>query len=55
MPPPPPPCQVVDSNFVHEKFTPGLGRAGGVRDALVVATGHKVFSLAGADADAGDE
>lgn len=45
--------EVVDSNFVHEKFTPGHGRArgGGVRDALVVATPHKVFSLAGAEDD----
>lgn len=38
--------QVVDAGFVHEKFTPG-GR--GVRDALVVATNHKVFTLAGGD------
>ncbi len=43
--------QVVDANFVHEKFTPGRGRGGHVRDALVVATPHKVFSLAGAEDD----
>jgi hypothetical protein len=45
----------VDANFIHEKFTPGARRAGGVRDALVVATPHKVFSLAGADGSADDE
>ncbi|GBF92191.1 hypothetical protein Rsub_05273 [Raphidocelis subcapitata] len=43
--------EVVDANFVHEKFTPHAPRGGAVRDALVVATPHMVFSLAGADED----
>ncbi len=36
--------EVVDSNFMHDKFTPVAG--GRHRDSLVVATPHKVFSLA---------
>lgn len=47
---------VVDAGFLHERFTPHRGGrvaagAAGASDALVVATGHKVFSLAGADDD----
>eukprot|EP00878_Enallax_costatus_P015951 GHUV01016724.1.p1 GENE.GHUV01016724.1~~GHUV01016724.1.p1 ORF type:complete len:351 (+),score=96.47 GHUV01016724.1:865-1917(+) len=38
---------VIDSNFMHERYAPVTG---GVRgDALVVATPHKVFTLAGED------
>jgi hypothetical protein len=36
--------EVVDSSFMHDRFTPVSG--GQPRDSLVVATPHKVFSLA---------
>lgn len=38
---------VVDSNFMHDRYAPTSGGARG--DALVVATPHKVFTLAGED------
>jgi hypothetical protein len=43
---------VVDSNFVHERYTPAHG--GRHKDALVVATPHQVFSLNQASSS-GDE
>eukprot|EP00879_Flechtneria_rotunda_P026492 GHRR01028249.1.p1 GENE.GHRR01028249.1~~GHRR01028249.1.p1 ORF type:complete len:452 (+),score=188.52 GHRR01028249.1:1096-2451(+) len=38
---------VVDSNFLHDRYAPTSGGAKG--DALMVATPHKVFTLAGED------
>lgn len=38
---------VVDSNFMHDRYAPISGGTRG--DALVVATPHKVFTLAGED------
>ena len=38
---------VVDSNFMHDRYAPVSGGHRG--DALVVATPHKVFTLAGDD------
>jgi hypothetical protein len=38
---------VVDSNFMHDRYAPQAGGHKG--DALVVATPHKVFTLAGDD------
>lgn len=38
---------VVDSNFMHDRYAPMTGGHRG--DALVVATPHKVFTLAGDD------
>ncbi|KAF6261436.1 VID27 cytoplasmic protein-domain-containing protein [Scenedesmus sp. NREL 46B-D3] len=38
---------VVDSNFMHDRYAPSSGGARG--DALVVATPHKVYTLAGED------
>jgi hypothetical protein len=39
--------EVVDSNFMHDRYAPVSGGHKG--DALVVATPHKVFTLAGDD------
>lgn len=38
---------VVDSNFMHDRYAPTTGGHKG--DALVIATPHKVFTLAGDD------
>jgi hypothetical protein len=38
---------IIDSNFMHERYAPQTGGTKG--DALVVATPHKIFTLAGED------
>lgn len=40
---------VVDASFMHERYAPPSAADAANATSLVVATGHRVFSLAGED------